>query len=217
MRRGLPLMLLVAVSLGLVAAAPRARAACLLDGDGDGICDADDPCTNVNDVEIINSFLRLRKVDGGVASRIFFVGTLHMPTTPPIDPATHGLRVIITDALGAVVADVTVPPGDFDSTTKKGWRYDVTRTLEYYRDRSGSAGGIIRALMKVTDPIGGEVRVLVFGQNSAYPLPVELPVKATVVFDAPVSTSGQCGEGELPDCRFRNLGHKLLCTAPIQR
>ena len=53
-------------------------------------------------------------------------GTMTIPTSPPIDPATHGLRILLTALSGASVLDVTVPGGAGWRTTSTSWKYKAT-------------------------------------------------------------------------------------------
>src|SRR5579885_3592940 len=56
--------------------------------------------------------------------RLVFKGVVSgLPTTPPLDPVTSGIRLLIEGANGTGnVLDVTVPPGAFSSTTGTGWK-----------------------------------------------------------------------------------------------
>ena len=201
----------------LLAAGPASVWAQCADGDGDGLCDAVDPCTNVEGITVRKPFLRQRKVQvaGDQSTRFFFVGTLTVPTDPPIDPMSNGIRLVVRnpaeDPLGTVTIDVTLPPGAFDSVTDRGWSVSSSGTY-LYRDEHGMYAHILRALVKPLD--SGELKISVFGQNGSYPLPHLPPegtIVATVVVDSPVATTGQCGEVVLTDCRYRNQGDKLLC------
>lgn len=196
----------------LLACSQMASADCAgLDGDGDGICDSDDPCTNVAAIEIEVPKLRLRKVDVGGSGRIRFAGTLTVAPSPDIDPIAKGLRLLVTDAIGITTIDVTLPAGEFDPGTRTGWQTNASRRIFRYKDENGVHGGIQKAVVKRRTVDSGELRVTMFGRLGTYPVPVVLPVTATVVIDAPVATTGQCGEGEYDFCFTRNQGRKVIC------
>jgi hypothetical protein len=165
-------------------------------------------------VEVVDPFLRLRKVSPpgvrtGAATRIKFVGRLAVPSSPPIDPGTRGIRLVIQDG-DVVTIDATLPGGAYDASTERGW-ITAGSDAHTYRDARGTVAGILRAVVRTVAGDGGlaTVKVVVFGQDGVYPVPPDV-ADATVVLDPP-SSVGQCGAAALPDCRFRNQGDKLLC------
>jgi len=203
---------LVWVVLGLLLLAPVvASAQPCADGDGDGICDVDDPCTNIAAVEASNLRLRIRKIlwDPG-RQRVRAAAVVDVPTSPPIDPVAKGLRIVVRDDTGDKL-DLVIPPGSFDAITDRGWSPSGSGTAWTYRDRAGTASGIMKALVRRRSATSGEIKIVVFGQNGLYPLPLSPPVTASIVIDAPTATTGQCGEGTFDFCFFRNQGAKLLC------
>lgn len=210
---------LLGVGLALALLGGSAAAQCP-DADGDSLCDANDPCTNTAGITVVDPFVRLRKVSppGALtsrATRIKFVGRLEVPASPPVDPSSAGLRLVISDGT-VVTIDVVLPPGAYDTVTGRGWTTDSTGTVYYYRDPHGAFAGIMRAWVRALTPSGdglASLKVVLFGQDGTYPLP-QSDATATVVFDPPVSSSGQCGDGAPSECRFRNQGDKLLCRAP---
>jgi len=201
-----------ALVLGLALLTPfRASAQPCDDGDADGICDVDDPCTNVAGIEASNLRLRIRKIlwDPG-RQRVRVAAVVDVPTSPPIDPVAKGLRIVVRDESGDKI-DLVIPPGSVDATTSQGWSATGSGTAWIYRDRTGSADGIMKALVRRRSPTSGEIKIVVFGQNGFYALPLSPPVTASIVIDAPTATTGQCGEGSFELCFFRNQGMKLLC------
>src|SRR5439155_1131732 len=81
---------------------------------------------------------RRRRASPGGDETLAFSGTITIPTAPPIDPATNGLRVLLTDAAGAPIVDITLPAGASWRTTTSSWKYtDKTAAL-----------GITRALVR---------------------------------------------------------------------
>jgi hypothetical protein len=198
--------LVLALTLGLAPLVGEAA-----DSDGDGLDDAVDPCTNVASVAIDVPKLRLRKVDELGGGRIRFAGSLVVPTTPAIDPVAKGLRLVIRDGTGATTIDTTIPAGAFDPGTRRGWLVNVSGRTFRYHDAEGLVDGIEKVVVKHGISDAGLLRVVVFGRHGTFPLPAVLPVIGTVVIDAPVAASGQCGEGTFETCFFRNEGRKLIC------
>ena len=176
------------------------------DGDGDGTGDACDPCTNLGPVLGVKTKLAMAKLaPPGGDDRVKFKGTITVPTDPPIDPAAKGIRLVVQDE-NAIVVDATVPGGPL-------WSGGSPRPVWIYRDRAGTVDGITKVVIKqLTTP--GELRCTVQGKLGTYGTPVPPVVKATLVIDSPIATTGQCGEstytaGDVASCKF--VGDRVLC------
>ncbi len=154
----------------------------IADGDGDGIVDADDPCTNLNGVSITHALLSVtssRRLHGG---RLRFVGSLELPSAAEIDVGATGLRILLADSAGGAFVDATIPAGDGWRATPQGWRYR-------------SVDSSTRALVMRTRRSADTLAFLVELRGRSYaPPPV---VEATVVFDPPTALTGECGEAVL--------------------
>lgn len=63
------------------------------------------------------------------------------------------------------------------------------------------------------------MKFTVVGKNGSFPvLPGKLPLTGTLVLDAPVATTGQCGEAKFPgpsspaaSCAFNGSGSQVKC------
>jgi len=55
------------------------------------------------------------------------------PTTPPVDPATKGVRVMLEDAARVRILDAIIP-GGFDPATGAGWKTNPAGTAWRYRN-----------------------------------------------------------------------------------
>jgi len=176
------------------------------DGDADGLGDACDPCTNVVPVFASRSKIRIKGLDTPPGDDGFvFKGTMTVPTTPPIDPAANGIRLLLDDA-GANVLDVIVPGG-------AGWKTSRSGNSWRYRNAAGP-GGIVRVSLKHRAKTPGTLKFRVVGRSESLPVTrARVPVKGTLVVDTPLAQTGQCGETRYDGgrCRFSRSGRALRC------
>jgi hypothetical protein len=179
------------------------------DDDGDGVCNADEPCTG--GVALTKPKLQLKKLntppgDDGLA----FSGQMTIPTSPPIDPVTKGARIVVVDA-SSTVADVRIPPGLVDPVTKIGWKANKSGTSWKYSNKAG-LDGITSVSIKTTDKHPGLVTFKVVGKHGAFATtPAALPLRATLALDP----AGQCGQvnfsGPSPVCAFNKKHSTVTC------
>ena len=176
------------------------------DADGDGAGDACDPCTNVGNVAIVKPLVKLSRLLAPAGDdKLTLNGTLTVPTTPTIDPATNGLRILLTAVSGASVLDVTVPGGPAWRTSATSWKYKALT-------------GITRATVKASTKVAGQLKVAIAGKGLTFAItPASLPLTATVIVDPPLATTGQCGEAHFPGpapaprCVLTKTGKSLRC------
>jgi hypothetical protein len=131
---------------------------------------------------------------------------LPVPVASPLDPTTVGVGVLVRDALGAPVIDVTVPAGAFDPATGVGWKTSARRDAWTYANRSAAPpAGIIAVRIRNRSTVApGLVDVAVKGRRGAYPVDASrLPLNAVLVLDPPTAETGQCGQAAFgaSDCR----------------
>jgi len=144
-----------------------------------------------------------------------FRGIITVPVSPPIDPSTKGVRVLIDDADGSSMLDVIVP-GGFNATTGVGWKRNKRNTVWRYRNRSG-LDSIVRIRIRARRKRPGWLKFVVVGQNGTYPMsPTRMPARGTMVIDSPLARTGQCGEAlfsvaPAPSCVFKAHGRTLIC------
>jgi len=171
-------------------AGTRAVTAICGDGDADGVCDADDPCTSSRGVSgarlTIAAHGRRLRFSGGTAVEAAF------------DPAANGLGVLIEGGMGSVL-DATVPGGAAWRTSARGKRWT-------YRDRRGAASGIVAIDLRARS---GMLLFDIAGRRGAEPSPVDLPLRASLVLD-PGGIRRACGVAT-PTCTFRRGGSVLRC------
>jgi hypothetical protein len=130
-------------------------------------------------------------------------GIVTVPTSPPIDPAANGLRLVLTTDTGAVLTDLTAPAGSKWSTNGAGttWRY---------RDPSAPSGITIAKVKAINPP--GTLRVQVKARGLALgTAPAGTPPVATIAFGAPIAAPGQCGVTAFAACRTAANGSTVRC------
>jgi len=147
------------------------------DADGDGICDADDPCTVTRPVTRGRIDVRRRLLR--IAGRTALDG--------PLDPSATGVRVLLESGTTTVL-DVDVPP-------TVGWK---RRTVGVWTWRARPASGITRMRFVVR---GEEVAFVLRGRPAAA---VDTPLRAALGFDR-VAVRRTCAVAA-PACTVRRAG-----------
>ncbi|TME74564.1 MAG: hypothetical protein E6I48_09045 [Chloroflexi bacterium] len=183
---------------------PCCSASCeLIDGDRDGVCDALDPCTNTQLVQIEAPRLVARLTSPG--DMTFDVrGAMVVPPSPPIDAASKGIRLVMKNFY-EVPLDATVPGGLGWGDSGGGW---------VYRDPVGANGGITRVVLRQIGATPGALAFDIKGKRARFPdLVGVLPLKVSVVIDSPTAVTGQCGEEYVRTalCALNSSGRTLSC------
>jgi hypothetical protein len=167
----------------------RAVTAICADGDADGVCDADDPCTITRPVS--RSRLTI-----GAGRRLRFSG--RTPVEEAFDPAANGLRLVLEGGAGTVI-DAAVSGGP-------GWRVTARGRRWTYRGRPGAASGIARITLRVR---AGMLAFDVVARPGRRPSPADVPLRASLVLH-PGEIRRACGVAT-PACVFRRGGSVLRC------
>src|SRR5205809_1047190 len=167
----------------------------VIDHDGDGVRDRDDPCTGP--AAIGRSHLSVKKLGtppGDDALSFKADVTLPSPFDPALEPLTNGIRLIVAGARGTIV-DVTVPGGAYADSPRRGWT--AGGTITRYVDRSGAPlAGITGVVVQDrSSRAPGLVRVTVKGKGGAYPVSfADFPLAVEVILDPPTAETGECGD-----------------------
>jgi hypothetical protein len=133
-----------------------------------------------------------------------------VPTTPPINPAQNGVRIVIqpSDLLAAAILDVTIPGG-------AGWKTGGTGRSFTYHNAAG-VQGITRVALKVSAKLPIQVHYTIVGKNGSFAVTAsQLPLTGIVVLDTPDATTGQCGQATFPGgartCALGKGGATVTC------
>lgn len=199
----------------------------LPDGDGDGACDAIDPCTNPGTQTFAakpKSVLVVGKINTDVQpgnDKLALSAAFTLPPGAPfgsLEIATTGARIVIEASGGAHPVDAVLPPGAYSDLTKKGWRQSSTgRRWTWYDDSGTPLSGITKVTL--TDRNGAktprQVLVKVTASKGTYPVaPADAPLQAIVTLGgADAAADGICGESAFlaADCSFNGPANQVRC------
>jgi hypothetical protein len=184
----------------------------LVDGDDDALCDAIDPCTG--GVPLAATSIRIGRQrtppgDDSLSWRGELV--LPFPFTPPLDPATRGVRILLAHGT-TVVLDAVIPGGPPAGSPPVGWKTIGNGSRWYWTDRNRTpATRISRVQVQQVTGTPGRLKVRIMGKKASLPsLPGNPPLAAVLVLDPPVAMTGQCGEALLP-CTAIGAGASRRC------
>jgi len=179
-------------------------AAVCRDADADGLCDADcaAPTTLASGKVTIANLLTPPGDD-----KLAMKATLTVDAGAGVDPVASGLTVL-ADAGGAVVLDVVVPGGAFDTDTGVGWKANHALTAWTYKNPGGLAG-ITAVKVKRATAAPETVKITIRGKKRGSfqtAVGVSAPLDVAVALDA-----ATCGAAELPTCIVAKEGNVLKC------
>lgn len=198
----------------------------LSDTDGDGICDAQDPCTNVAGAHDFFDTPKPKLVVSKIGSdttagndKLTFSGEFLLPpgsSFSQLHPDTNGARIVIKNAAGVTRLDATLPAGAYAGRHTRGWSNRRATMWTYADDAASPVAGIVKMTVAAGDqPTSRQVRVKVTGKNGAYPIvPGDEPLRVTVVLGGPAaSQGGDCGESDFQpeNCVFNRTQNRLTC------
>jgi hypothetical protein len=210
-----------------------AAAACPADGglpdtDGDALCDAIDPCTNVGGGRTLSGVNPIPKIVINKINTDTVPGNDHLTLTgafilpasarfSDLNPQAHGARVVLRNRFGVSELDVTLPGGVFNGAGTRGWKLtNVGKTWTYTDSTSSPIGAIVTVnLYDRNTQIPNRVEIRVVGDDGTYPVMAgDEPVDGILAIGGPVqAAAGLCGETAfLPaDCFYNLSGNQLTC------
>ncbi|MBU6282808.1 hypothetical protein KGQ64_11250 [bacterium] len=185
------------------------------DADGDGRGDACDECTVMPGGAIAKTALKLSGFGTPAGDdKVTFKGEAFMPTNPALDPATHGVRVLVYDETAhmwgsAAIADLSVPSGAWSAATGSGWVASTSGwTWKAPRLPTGKAGVAKVSLRRIA---AGRWSFSITTKDSSFDLPATGgPLVAAVVFAPPGAAVGSCAEIR-PACKWDTLLRSVSC------
>jgi len=192
----------------------------VVDGDGDGVCDRDDPCTSP--AVIRGAKISLRGIRTTLPDDKLDISgemVLPYPFLPTLDPAISGVRMVLGHTTGTAL-DLTLPAGDFSVLTRKGWKTNRGRTKWVYSDKNRLPERGIHSvtIRDASSKLPGLVTFKIKGKVGPYPVPPgSLPLRAMLILDPPAARTGLCGEASFPgppptpSCEIDGSGNTAKC------
>jgi hypothetical protein len=206
------------------------------DADGDGVCDAHDPCFSMNGYELREPVLKLRRLgEPAVNDGLRLRAILALPEHVTIDPAATGLRILLLDNAWQsddVMLDLVAAPG-------AEWTAGASGTTWTYRAAAGWTSDIKRAVIKEIAPnpayvVPKQYALSIDARRGTYGSTSDLESHFLMIAFAAEGVTDQCavrpfypwlftnvpGGGEdyeafdwMPACKFRSNGRSLDCTS----
>lgn len=206
------------------------------DADGDGVCDAHDPCGAPGaDIQLRDVSLTLRRLGGrAMDDTLRFRAIVPLGAGVEIDPAATGLRFVVLDNAWTsddVVLDVAAPGG-------AGWSGHGGGRSWAFRATDAGTSGIKRAVVKEVDPNPAYLRpralsVVLDARRGTYGGTSDLESHYVALAFAATGTADVCGDRPFypwlftglpgvepwealpwqPSCKFRGNGRTLECKS----
>jgi hypothetical protein len=191
--------------LWLLETGAHAATAICADGDGDGVCDVDDPCTVSGAVTAPRLVVRrLGPPEGD--QRVLFSGRAPLILSP-FDPLQSGVRLRLDGAVGPAL-DAIIPGGTFSRRTHSGWRVKRAGRAWTYQGRL-TALGVARVRVELTsDEQALDFTLRSRGTHLAL-AQTDLPLQAIFGLD-PGAREAPCAVAT-PSCVFARRGRTLRC------
>ena len=177
------------------------------DADGDGWCDATDPC--LGGVTLTSAKLSLSHIGTPGAGRLAFSGRLTLPGL--VEPDRRGARVVLRDAAGNSLIDLHVPVPRFDRTLKFGWRVATNGSSRVFVNGTPLIGGLTTFNLRRASGAPGSFRVRLKTRRATYAAPGTLPLRLTVVLDDSTDATATCADTTFVPASCSGSGATLVC------
>jgi hypothetical protein len=183
----------------------------VVDGDGDTLCDRDDPCTS-GALATKHKLTAVKLTPPAGNDKLLLKGQATISLVPPLDLVASGVRVLVVGATGTPVVDATIAGG-------AGWRVNRAGTAWTWKGPGTTTAGIVKVGVKLKASQPGFVKFKVSGRNGTYTVTgPDVPVTGILVLDPPAAASGRCIEARFPapppakrSCTLQNGGATLKC------
>ena len=187
------------------------------DGDHDGLGDACEVCTN--GAAAFSPSLKISKLTAAPGEqKLVFSGALVFQGSPPLDPIVNGVRIVVSDGGGGTLLDLAVPGGAYDLVSKSGWLTNPEGTRFAFKSQKPIDGMLANVKLTKQAAHPSVVKFVINGKDVSVPrMSVQLPLSATVILDAPIATTGLCGQATfpgpkpLPACSLNRSGATVTC------
>jgi hypothetical protein len=194
------------------------------DADNDGLGDECDVCSNVLPSFADRGRVTMGQLDTAPGDDTLKIKGRCIPflETPEINPVLNGIRILMHDKFGGVVFDLAIPPGEYSTVTRSGWRsHEFPAGITSQYRNTGAVVPLVNGIKKVKLVLKSGLGLTKFGvrgKGGSYPLaPGAEPVRVTFVVSPPVASNGQCcemlftGPEPNPVCRFTAGAGTLRC------
>jgi hypothetical protein len=196
------------------------------DGDADGTCDAQDPCTNVGGAQtfVAGSKLRLTRIGADPTpgdDGLVLGGTFDLPAGrafAALRPDVTGVRLVVSAHDGGVLVDVALPGGAYGGKDTRGWlRAGSGKAWTYVDKTTAPVNGIVKFQVGDKSRPDGPTRtkITVSGKRGSYAVAIaDAPLAASVTLGTQADAmAGLCGETAYPPaaCRSNGAGTVLGC------
>ena len=202
--------------------------AVLPDNDGDALCDAIDPCTNIGGGRTLGGTNPIPKI---ILNRIntdtvpnndhlTWTGAFVLPASArfsDLNPQANGARVVLRNRFAVSELDVTLPGGVYGGAGTRGWKLtNLGKTWTYTDTTSNPIGDIVTVnLYDKNTQLPNRVEIRVVGDDGTYPVVAgDEPIDGVLTIGGPAqAAAGLCGETAFvpADCFYNLSGNQLTC------
>jgi hypothetical protein len=207
---------------------PTVADAAQLNTDADAWGDACDPCTGLFERRPVKAKFKLGKKGTPAGDETLLLsGTIAIPSTPPLDPVTTGVRLLLGEEnqdpgaidyfapVATFAADILIPGGAYDKGTKAGWKAKPTGTSFNYKNAAGFSG-VTQVAIKLIMGKDGVMRAKVKVAGKGLTLPETFPVAYMGSEFAWLQLRGaepsqQCGLWQRTGCEHDEIKKTVTC------
>ncbi len=169
-------------------------------------------------VEVTSPKLEIRRLATPPGDdTLSFRGRLVLPDPfePTLDPIETGIALVVEDAAGKRLVDLSIPGGAYDPEAREGWKQLRARSGWKYVNRHRSPPGGIRDVVihDLSRRQPGTLDLRVRTRRGAFAISSgDLPLTALVSLDPPTAETGQCGQARFAAAgRCSRTPKRVIC------